>query len=57
MFQPDACSSAWLNNAFNVQKYPLSKLILKRSYDVTVGVSLDIENYCTLRLFFNLSTL
>ena len=25
--------------------------------DVLLGVSLDIENYCTLRLFFDLSTL
>ena len=24
---------------------------------VQIGVSLDIENYCTLRLFFDLSTL
>ncbi|HAJ6567244.1 TPA: hypothetical protein HNC62_23485 [Escherichia coli] len=44
--------SIWLIfNAFNCHPYvSLWDLLL-------IGVSLDIENYCTLRLFFDLSTL
>lgn len=33
------------------------KIYLLLNSSVSVGVSLDIENYCTLRLFFDLSTL
>ncbi len=39
------------------QSYRASGLTLLTATDALLGVSLDIENYCTLRLFFDLSTL
>ncbi len=40
---------------YGISYRELQEMLAERG--VNVGVSLDIENYCTLRLFFDLSTL
>ncbi len=46
------------NGFVSDEQYQHSLAVFKELLDADVyGVSLDIENYCTLRLFFDLSTL
>ncbi|KMK87630.1 hypothetical protein KCQ_05301 [Pectobacterium atrosepticum ICMP 1526] len=54
-----------INVVSDAKRIHLSRSLLDKGFDddgqqstpLYIGVSLDIENYCTLRLFFDLSTL